>query len=100
MAGGPSDCAWVPLPATPPCAEGCPSTYEGDGVCDPACNNAECNYDAGSSGGASDCAGLGGGSQFGSEIGSNHGQCAPGCYPLWVRAGARDATRVCHGAVR
>ncbi|KAB2949553.1 MAG: hypothetical protein F9K17_02360, partial [Phycisphaerae bacterium] len=36
------------------CAPGCPVENVGDGVCDPACNNADCNFDGG------DCQGGGG----------------------------------------
>ena len=48
------------------CSFSCPSSYLGDGFCDPGCDNAACNYDNG------DCAAS-------PSPPSPMAACAPGC---------------------
>lgn len=65
----------------PNCADGCPSTWLGDGYCDVACNTTECDYDFG------DCANgtAAMGHTFWSSSPKSGGYCNAGCPDGYVR---------------
>eukprot|EP01062_Namystynia_karyoxenos_P059032 TRINITY_DN50464_c0_g1_i1.p1 TRINITY_DN50464_c0_g1~~TRINITY_DN50464_c0_g1_i1.p1 ORF type:complete len:1186 (+),score=394.65 TRINITY_DN50464_c0_g1_i1:139-3696(+) len=64
----------------PNCAEGCTSSWLGDGYCDRPCNNTDCEWDAG------DCIGsaVKGGIGSYTPPGGDHGSCALGCADTWI----------------
>eukprot|EP00698_Gefionella_okellyi_P022212 TRINITY_DN7324_c0_g1_i1.p1 TRINITY_DN7324_c0_g1~~TRINITY_DN7324_c0_g1_i1.p1 ORF type:complete len:1088 (+),score=214.86 TRINITY_DN7324_c0_g1_i1:124-3387(+) len=87
----------------PNCAEGCPSSWIGDGYCDRACNTSSCDWDGG------DClnatsdsrysrwssSGNSGSQDSSSSWWKNRGSqyCAPGCPDAWI--GDRYCDRAC-----
>lgn len=76
----------------PDCADGCPSSWIGDGYCDRACNTSSCNFDGGDCANATSAtmgsgwnAGSSGGSWgAGSSWGAALDYCAPGCPDSWI----------------
>ena len=86
------------------CAPGCPDSYITDGICDSACNNAECGFDGGD---CSECApgcydrwianGMCNYACNNAECGYDGGdcsECAPGCYDSWIGNGMCDTACV------
>ena len=75
------ECLWVVKLASPAacpiaaaeCAAHCPTTWLGDGECDPGCNNEACGFDKG------DCTGV-----DMAALTAGGKQCAPGCKPAWL----------------
>eukprot|EP01117_Protostelium_nocturnum_P010349 TRINITY_DN3721_c0_g1_i2.p1 TRINITY_DN3721_c0_g1~~TRINITY_DN3721_c0_g1_i2.p1 ORF type:complete len:1019 (-),score=326.23 TRINITY_DN3721_c0_g1_i2:164-3220(-) len=87
----------------PNCAEGCPSSWIGDGFCDQACNSSACDWDGG------DCANVtadsdtpGGNYNGGSYNGgfssalSSSDYCSTGCPNSWI--GDKFCDRTCRVA--
>eukprot|EP01065_Artemidia_motanka_P025432 TRINITY_DN30429_c0_g1_i1.p1 TRINITY_DN30429_c0_g1~~TRINITY_DN30429_c0_g1_i1.p1 ORF type:complete len:1167 (+),score=341.75 TRINITY_DN30429_c0_g1_i1:208-3708(+) len=62
----------------PNCAEGCTSSWLGDGYCDRPCNVTECEFDAG------DCIGKGAASSTDSGSAGGNPTCAVGCADSWI----------------
>jgi len=88
--------------AVPNCAEGCPSSWIGDGFCDQACNCSSCDWDGG------DCANITTASNsYVTNNNNNYGNnnsggtkatsyCASGCPDSWI--GDKFCDRTCRVA--